>query len=268
MSHQSPGVAPGVAPSVAPGVAIKAQGLEKSFGDWPVLWDLDLEVDWGQLVVLLGPNGAGKTTLLKILSTQVRPDSGTATIAGFHHQRQAGQVRRQVGVVGHQSFLHADLTCWENLLFYGRLFGLKHPQDRAREVLSQVGLDHRAGHRVRTLSNGMQKRVSIARAILHQPQILLMDEPESGLDSESLTMLKSLVADWTGSGRAVVMTTHNTELAALMSTMVESSRIGEMQHGKVHFRDGGAINHGDGAGETAVQSPLPGARQQGSGTRR
>jgi heme exporter protein A len=218
------------------GAAIRGRGIEKSFGDWPVLWGLDLDLDWGQLVLLLGPNGAGKTTLLRILSTQVRPDSGGLTIAGFDHRRQANQARRLVGLVGHLSFLHQDLTCWENLMFYSRLFGLKNPQERVREVLSQVALDHRAAHRVRTLSNGMQKRASIARALLHQPRILLMDEPESGLDTESLAMLKSLVAEWTASGRTVVMTTHNTGLAGSIAGEVKSPRIGHMANGKVRFQ--------------------------------
>lgn len=258
------------------GAAIRARGIEKSFGDWPVLWDLDLDLDWGQLVLLLGPNGAGKTTLLRILSTQVRADSGDLLIAGFDHHRQASQVRRQVGLVGHLSFLHQDLTCWENLIFYSRLFGLKDPQDRVREVLSQVALDHRAGHRVRTLSNGMQKRASIARALLHQPRILLMDEPESGLDTESLAMLKSLVADWTASGRTVVMTTHNTGLAGAIAAEVESPRIGYMAAGKVVFQEttqehGPETARGDayGSGVASDVGPTaPASPPEGFGSRR
>lgn len=219
-----------------------------------MLWDLDLDLAWGQLVVLLGPNGAGKTTLLRILSTQVRPDSGSLNIAGFDHRRHANQVRRLVGVVGHLSFLHQDLTCWENLMYYGRLFGLKNPQDRVGEVLSQVALDHRAGHLVRTLSNGMQKRASIARALLHRPKILLMDEPESGLDAESLAMLKSLVADWTASGRTVVMTTHNTELAGSIAAGVESPRIGHMAQGKMHFQEIGEETAGSGLSGSGIET--------------
>lgn len=192
--------------------AVSVQGLEKSFGDWPVLWDLDLTLEWGELLVLFGPNGSGKTTLLRILSTQVRPDAGSAFIAGFDLKRQASQVRRRVGVLGHNTFLHNDLTCLENLVFYGRLYGVKDPRARAMEMLAQVGLELRAGHRVRTLSNGMQRRVSLARALLHDPRILLLDEPEVGLDGPSVEMLGGLIAQWTGAGRSVVMTTHNLEL--------------------------------------------------------
>ena len=248
------------------GLAVNAQGVEKSFGDWPVLWGLDLALNWGQLIVLLGPNGSGKTTLLRVLSTQVTPDSGRVTVAGFDCRKQANQVRRRVGFVGHRSLLHDDLTCQENLVFYSRLFGLPDPRQRSGEVLELVGLAHRAGHRVRTLSHGMQKRVSIARALLHRPQILLMDEPESGLDAESRAMLKNLVADWTGSGRTVLMTTHNGDLAAEMTTLVTSSRTGHMQHGKVHFLDDDALGSGDGIRDNTVPVPEHPGQREGSGT--
>ncbi|PKB79345.1 MAG: heme ABC exporter, ATP-binding protein CcmA [SAR202 cluster bacterium Io17-Chloro-G9] len=212
--------------------AVSVIGLEKSFGEWPVLWDLDLTLDWGELLVLFGPNGSGKTTLLKILSTQVRPDSGSVSIAGFDLRRQANQVRRRVGVVGHDTFLHDDLTCLENLVFYGRLFGLKQPQSKALDSLKQVGLENREGHRVRTLSNGMQRRVSIARALLHDPWVLLLDEPEVGLDGPSVAMLGELINRWTESGRSVVMTTHNADL-------VDSwpGHQGHMIGGHVRFSD-------------------------------
>ena len=211
-------------------LAVSVQGLEKSFGDWPVLWDLDLTLDWGELLVLFGPNGSGKTTLLRILSTQVRPDSGAVSIAGFDLKRQATQVRRCVGVVGHNTFLHGDLTCLENLVFYGRLFRLQDPRKKAMEMLAQVGLEHRAGHRVRTLSNGMQRRVSLARALLHDPRLLLLDEPEVGLDGPSVAMLGDLITRWTGSGRSVVMTTHNLELVKSWP-----GSLGHMTNGKVHI---------------------------------
>lgn len=220
--------------------AVRVQGLEKSFGDWPVLWDLDLTLDWGQLLVLSGPNGSGKTTLLRILSTQIRPDSGAVSVAGFDLKRQPSQVRRSVGVVGHDTFLHSDLTSLENLVFYGRLFRLQDPRERALEMLAQVGLEHRAGHRVRTLSNGMQRRVSLARALLHDPRILLWDEPEVGLDGPSVAMLAELVNRWTGSGRSIVMTTHNPELVKSWP----GSR-GHMADGKVLTGEDQRLSLGD-----------------------
>lgn len=242
--------------------AVRVQGLEKSFGEWPVLWDLDLTLDWGELLVLFGPNGSGKTTLLRILSTQVRPDSGSVSISGFDLKRHPTQVRRRVGVVGHNTFLHNDLTCLENLVFYGRLFQLKDPPNRAMEMLAQVGLENRAGHRVRTLSNGMQRRVSLARALLHDPPLLLLDEPEVGLDGPSVAMLGELIARRTGSGRSVIMTTHNPELVRSWP-----GRQGHMANGKVQIREGQrrAAGGSMATGATGLtvndpDSPAPGAR--------
>lgn len=192
--------------------AISVQALEKSYSEWPVLWELDLKVPWGQTLVLFGPNGTGKTTLLRILSTHIRADGGTVLIAGRDLQRQPTAVRRRIGVVGHRSFLYDDLTCRENLIYYARLYRLNDHKARVAEVLDRVGLTGRADQRLRTLSNGMQKRASIARAILHQPDVLLLDEPETGLDQESVGMLGGLLAEWTGSGRSVLMTTHDLEL--------------------------------------------------------
>ena len=212
------------------GDAIRVQGLEKRFGEWPVLWDLDLTVPWGEVLVLFGANGVGKTTLLRVLSTQAKPDSGAVTVAGYSQRVNPESVRRHVGVVGHQTFHYDDLTCRENLHYYGRLFGLRDYRVRAEEALSRLGLDHRADRRVRTLSNGMQKRLSIARAIQHQPRLLLLDEPEAGLDRESLAMLQDLLQQWTQSGRSVLMTTHDMELG-----LSWAHRTAVLARGKVYF---------------------------------
>ena len=193
------------------GNAIVVSGLRKGYGDLPVLADLDLTVPWGELLVLFGANGAGKTTLLRVLSTQARADAGTVTVAGFDVRKQGRSVRRRVGVVGHQGFLYDDLTCRENLAFYGRLFGLSRLDRRVDDALERVGMKDRAGQRVRTLSHGMTKRVAIARAVLHGPDVLLLDEPEGGLDPESVEMLRELLERFTNDGKAVVMTTHNVE---------------------------------------------------------
>ena len=210
------------------GDAIGVLGLQKSFGDWPVLWDLDLTVPWGELLVLFGANGVGKTTLLRILSTQAKPDAGSLVIAGFDLRRSPQAVRRRVGVVAHRTFHYDDLTCRENLHYYGRLFGLEDYRARADEVLTRLGLDRRADRRVRTLSNGMQKRLSIARAIQHRPRLLLLDEPEAGLDQESLEILKDLLHEWTQAGGSAIMTTHDTELGrswAHRTAVIDTGRI-------------------------------------------
>ena len=193
------------------GLAIKVQGLRKDFGDRPVLWDLDLTVGWGEFLVIFGANGVGKTTLLKVLSTQARPDDGRVWVGGVERVRDAVAIRRMLGVVAHQSFLYPEMTCQENLLFYARMYGMKKFDSRVEDVLRLVGLEGRRHQKVRTLSHGMQKRLSIARAILHDPAILLMDEPEAGLDQEALEILGGLLEKWTVGGRTVVMTTHNLE---------------------------------------------------------
>lgn len=210
--------------------AIRVEGLEKSFGDWPVLWDLDLTLGWGQFLVLFGANGVGKSTLLRILSTQVRADGGKALIAGHDLRRNPHVVRSRIGVVAHQTFLYDDLTAIENLVYYGRLFGLKDPENQADEALSRLGMDCRAGQRLRSLSHGMQKRVAIARAIMHKPSILLLDEPESGLDRGSVEVLRQLLQGWTASGGAVVMVTHDTELGFSWT-----DKVGLLAEGKLYL---------------------------------
>ena len=185
---------------------------------------------WGETLVLLGANGAGKSTLLRILATHIRADRGSVVVADRNVRTHPEEVRRRIGVVGHRSLLYDDLTCRENLTYYGQLFGIKNPKLRVDEVLQIVRLSDRADHRVRTLSNGMQKRAAIARAILHQPDVLLLDEPEVGLDRESVSILGSLLKDWTNSGRSVVMTTHDLDLG-----LSWGQRIGVLKGGKINF---------------------------------
>ena len=211
-------------------MAIRVEGLQKSFGDEPVLWDLDLEVQWGEFLVLLGANGTGKTTLLRLISTQARPEAGQILVAGYDQKRQPRAIRRNIGVVGHLSYLYEDLTCRENLEFYGRLYQVKELSRQLEMVLDRVGLTQRAHQRVRTLSHGMRQRLALARAILHQPSILLLDEPEGGLDRQSIDMLRQLTAEWTAVGGSIVMTTHNEELGRSWA-----HRVGVLAQGRVHF---------------------------------
>ena len=195
-----------------PPCALAATGLHKEFGAGPVLADLDLSLGWGELLVIFGANGSGKTTLLRILSGQTRPDAGSIRLAGFDLRRQGAAARRQVGVVAHRSLLYDDLTGRENLTFYGRLYALPDLPGRVAEVLERVGMTRRADRRVRSLSHGMQKRLTIARALLHHPPLLLLDEPESGLDATSVASLAAILREWTDAGRSVAMTTHNAAL--------------------------------------------------------
>ena len=210
--------------------AISAVGLRKDYGDRSVLRGVDVSMPWGQTAVLFGPNGAGKTTLLRTLAGLSRPDAGEVRIGGLVMRRSGGIARTLVGFVGHQTLLYNDLTCRENLHFYAKLYavdrvpsgvnhlaervdrrsgGVDFPSDRVDHVLEQLNLADRADRRVRTLSHGMQKRLSVARAILHEPAVLLLDEPESGLDTDSVASLGQLLQDWSASGRTALLTTHS-----------------------------------------------------------
>jgi heme exporter protein A len=203
-------------------VMIRAKGLQKNFGNRAVLRGVDLDLRQGEFVTLLGPNGAGKTTLLRILATLARPTSGTIEIAGIALKDARPTIRGLLGVISHQTFLYEDLNAFENLRFYGRLYDVPELEKRIREVLEKVGLERRAIDRVRTYSRGMQQRLSIARAILHNPPILLLDEPDTGLDRQASNMLSGLIHELAidGQERSVLMTTHNLERGLAMCDRV------------------------------------------------
>jgi len=212
--------------------------------------DINLEINDQEVLGIIGANGAGKSTLLRILSTQAKADAGDALVAGHDLRRNPQAVRNRVGVVAHRTFLYDDLTSLENLVYYGRLFGLKDPVKRADEALSSLGMSRRSGHRLRSLSHGMQKRVAIARAIMHQPPVLMLDEPESGLDRGSVDVLKQLLQEWTTSGRSVVMTTHDTDLGFSWT-----KQVGLLADGKLH-RPGSSGVAGDTAFRRVVTESL------------
>ena len=197
--------------------AIRVREATKSYGAVPVLHRLDLEVGWGERLVLFGVNGSGKTTLVKMLTTLARPNSGRIEIAGLDVRRQGALARRNIGVVTHQTLLYDDLTAYENLRFYGRMFGVTDLEQRISQVADLTGMADRLQARTRTLSHGMQKRLSLARALLHNPPILIMDEPETGLDQEALEMLEGVVQD---EARAVLMTTHNLDRGLKLASRV------------------------------------------------
>lgn len=172
---------------------------------------VDIQLPYGQGLALFGHNGAGKSTLIRTLSTLIRPDDGTVRVAGFDRDSHASQIRSAVGYVGHQSLLYDDLTPRENLTFYAKLYRLPNAADLVERSLDEVGATSYADRRVRVLSNGMQKRIAIARALLHRPRVLLLDEPETGLDQGGLELLDSVVAAVKQGGASVVMATHGTE---------------------------------------------------------
>ncbi|HSF82092.1 MAG TPA: heme ABC exporter ATP-binding protein CcmA [Anaerolineales bacterium] len=188
---------------------IEVRKLVKRFGLKTVLRGLDFQVRQGEFVALLGPNGAGKTTFLRILASLSRPSLGEVRISGYRLPAQAAAVRRRLGVVSHQPLLYGDLTAEENLRFYGRMYGLKGLTERVAEVLELVGLVNRRRDLVRTYSRGMQQRLAIGRAVLHDPEVVLFDEPHTGLDQDACNMLDGVLREVAARGRTVVMTSHD-----------------------------------------------------------
>ena len=201
---------------------IETQALTKAYDLLVVLRRLDLGVQRGEFVALLGPNGSGKSTLLRLLAGLTRPSGGAIRIGGWEIPREAAAVRAQIGMVSHKVLLYENLTALENLRFFARLYHLA-PADaeaRARARLEQVGLARRADSLVRTFSRGMQQRLSIARALLHDPDVLLLDEPYTGLDQDASVTLDSLLRQAHGEGRTIVMSTHQLDRAADIASRV------------------------------------------------
>ncbi len=190
---------------------VKVEGVTKSFSNKLALRGIDLEVKRGESVVLFGPNGAGKTTLIKVLATIMNPSSGRVLIDGLSLKNNAEEMRRRIGVVTHETFLYNNLTAYENLEFYSRMYDVPKRKERIQEVAAMVGMTSRLHDRVGTLSRGMQQRISIARSLLHRPTIMLLDEPETGLDQETISMLWKALATEGERKRTVILTTHNLE---------------------------------------------------------
>lgn len=192
-----------------PGALIQVRHLFKRFGLKVVLRDLGFEVQAGEFVALLGPNGAGKTTFLRILSSLSRPTLGEVVVGGYRLPQQAAAVRRRLGVVSHLPLLYGDLTAEENLRFYGRMYAVDNLEGRISQVLELVGLSPRRRDLVRTFSRGMQQRLAIGRAVLHDPEVLLLDEPHTGLDQDACQMLDTVLRQVAVRGRTLVMTSHD-----------------------------------------------------------
>lgn len=207
------------------------QGLKKSFALKPVLRGINLELARGQRLALLGANGAGKTTLLRILAGLTKADSGTVTLAGLDMRQDAQQIRHLVGLVAHQPYLYEELTALENLLFFGKMYNVPSARERASELLRVVGLERRVRDRVGTFSRGQVQRLSWARALLHRPQLLLLDEPETGLDSAGLALIERLLAMHTQQGGTTLFTTHQLERAMHLGDQVVM-----LAHGRIVYQ--------------------------------
>jgi len=199
--------------------ALEVTGLVKRYGRTTVLRGLDLKVPWGECLVLFGPNGSGKTTLIKLLAGLSKSTKGSISIAGRDLPKHATSLRRLIGVVSHQSFLYGDLTGYENLQFFGRLFQLESLDTRIHETANLMEIEEQLHHKVRTLSHGMQKRIALARALLHDPPILLLDEAETGLDQGALQAFDRVLTT-RGRHRTIVMTTHNLDRGLALGSQI------------------------------------------------
>jgi heme exporter protein A len=191
--------------------AIEVEKLTKSFGHQVALRGVDLGVAEGEFLALFGPNGAGKTTLMRIVASLTRPTGGTVRVRGEDLGKAATSLRRHIGLISHNPLLYGDLTPDENLRFFSRMYDLPDSTARIDAVLEQVGLAARRRDAVRTFSRGMVQRLAIARAILHDPSIMLLDEPYTGLDLQAADMLRSVLQELAASNRTVILTTHNLE---------------------------------------------------------
>jgi heme exporter protein A len=189
--------------------AIETHDLSRRFGALVALDHLSLSVSSGECVALFGPNGAGKTTLIRVLTLGLSPSSGTVRVLGLDPRSDDRAIRARIGSLSHASFLYDDLTPRQNLEFFGRLYGAKDPRARALELLEAVGLTSRAEDPVGTLSRGLQQRASLARALVHDPQLLFLDEPFTGLDPLGARALCRALARLREQGRTVVLTTHD-----------------------------------------------------------
>ncbi len=213
---------------------IKAEGLMKSFGPVEALRGVDLGVRKGEFYTLFGPNGAGKTTFIKILSTLAKPSSGRLTVAGLDAVKDPDGVRAATGVLSHDPFLYENLSAFENIKFFGIMYGVHDADGRAGELIDRVGLGKRMHDLVRNFSRGMKQRLAVARAIVHDPSILLLDEPYTGLDQHGAGVFGEMLSMLKSDGRTILMTTHNIE-----EGLGRSDRIGILAGGRMVYESPG-----------------------------
>lgn len=198
--------------------ALEVEHVSKSFGRIVALDDVSCHLAAGEAVMLLGPNGAGKTTLLRLCATLLRPSRGRIRIAGFDAAAQGAVARRHLAVLGHQSFLYPDLSVLENLAFYARVYDVAAPAARVAGLIDRLGLTGWAHRPVRTLSRGFVQRCALARALLHSPDVLLLDEPFTGLDVDARERLCAVLRETHERGAALLMSTHDLALGTALCT--------------------------------------------------
>ena len=208
--------------------AIQIEGVWKHYGDFPALRDVTFSVEEGASIALLGRNGAGKTTLLRILAGLAKPGRGSVAIHGRPVRDE--ETRRHIGVLGHGIAVYDELSAVENLMLFARLYGLKNPRKTAVEWLERTGLERNASGMVREFSRGMRQRLAVARAFLHQPRVLLLDEPFTALDDRAIAVLQSLLSGARERGQTVVMSTHQLREALDLASGVALLKRGRLAH--------------------------------------
>ena len=189
--------------------ALEAEDVQKSFGSFSALRGMTLQVPRGEFLAIFGANGAGKTTFLKVCSTLLRPTKGRLRIEGLDIREQPEAVRRNLGFLSHNTYLYRDLSPIENLRLFAALYGIDKPGERIESMIARVGLKSRANDPVRSFSRGLQQRLGVARAVLHSPSLVLLDEPYTGLDANAADTLNALLDELHLQGKTVILTSHD-----------------------------------------------------------
>jgi len=193
---------------------IEIKELKKQADDKMILRGIDLSIEKGETVGILGPNGAGKSTLLKVIATLIKPSTGQVTIGGYDLKKNQGEIKKLFGYLPHSSLLYDHYSPLENLVFFGNLYGVENARERALELVKEVGLSFFLNEPVKNFSRGMIQRIAIARAIIHEPELLLLDEPHTGLDQSAITILNNVILGMKAKGVTTLMVTHDFNQAA------------------------------------------------------
>jgi heme exporter protein A len=208
--------------------AVEAEDIRKTFGHFTALAGVTLNVERGEFLALFGRNGAGKTTFLKIAATLIRHTHGNLRIEGIDIREEPEQARRHIGFLSHNTYLYRDLNPVENLRFFARLYSVKNPEPRIEALLDRVGLGRRRSDPVRAFSRGLHQRLGIARVMLHDPSLILLDEPYTGLDANAVDMLNQMLDEAASAGKTIILTTHDLEhglRAATRAVIIDRGKI-------------------------------------------
>jgi len=215
---------------ITPTLALESEDIRKTFGHFTALGGVTLGVKRGEFLALFGRNGAGKTTFLKIAATLMRHTHGKLCVEGIDIHEEPEKARRHIGFLSHNTYLYRDLNPVENLQFFSRLYGMSDSEDRIQTLLNRVGLQRRASDPVRAFSRGLHQRLGIARVMLHDPSLILLDEPYTGLDANAVEILNQILDEAAAAGRTIILTTHDIEQGLRAAT-----RAVIMDRGKIVF---------------------------------